>query len=72
MNLQISITPATPTPLVVPNPPVTPTPILNPVQLRAMALRYAPLIMPAPQGILPIDYHSKITLFDGTVTYTAQ
>ena len=37
-----------------------------------MALRYAPLVMSAPQGALPADYQSKITLFDGTGTYTTQ
>jgi len=37
-----------------------------------MALRYAPLVIPAPQCIFPVDYQSKIITFDGTRTYTAQ
>jgi len=28
--------------------------------------------MSAPQSVLPVDYQSKITLFDSTGTYTAQ
>lgn len=37
-----------------------------------MALRYSPLVIPAPQGALPADYQSKITSFNGTRTYTTQ
>ncbi|MCY6488365.1 hypothetical protein, partial [Actinobacillus pleuropneumoniae] len=71
-TLQIPIAPITPIHPDVSNPPVAPTPILKSFQIRAMALKYAPLIMSAPQGALPVDYQSKITLFDGTRIYTAQ
>jgi len=37
-----------------------------------MANRYAPLVLPAPLGAMPQDYQSKIVLFDGTGSYTAQ
>ena len=67
---QIPITHIIPTLLVVPNPHVTPSLVLNPIQLTAMALIYARLVMPAPQGALPTNYQSKITLFDGIGTYT--
>jgi len=69
---QIPTTPVTTNPPVVPNPLVTTTPILNLVQLKDMALIYASLVMPAPQGVLPGDYQSKIVLFDGTRSYTVQ
>jgi len=37
-----------------------------------MANRYAPLILPAQLGAMPVDYQSKIVQFDGTGHYTAQ
>lgn len=37
-----------------------------------MENRYAPLNLPASLGAMPQDYQGKITLFDGTGTYTAQ
>lgn len=51
--------------------PITPNLVLNPIQLRAMALKYSPLVMPTPQGVLPSNYESKIVLFDSIGCYTA-
>ena len=67
---QTPITPSSPLPTV--SPFGTQTPLPSPAQLRAMANRYAPLVMPAPQGAMPPYYQSKIVLFDGTGSCTAQ
>ena len=43
---------------------VPPRQIINPP--RAMAARFAPLILPQNLDFMPADYQSKIPLFDGT------
>lgn len=37
-----------------------------------MENRYAPLVLPAQLHAMPIDYQSKIPLFDAIGQYTAQ
>jgi len=48
------------------------TPKLSPSQPIAMTNRDAPLALPAQLHAMPIDYQSKIPLFDATGQYTAQ
>lgn len=67
---QTPITSVASTTLVVINPPVSPTLVSNPP--RVMAARYAPLILPQNLDDMPIDYQSKIPLFDATQSITAQ
>jgi len=67
------LTPHTPIALtisVVINPPASPRPVSNPP--RAMAARYAPLILPQNLDAMPANYQSKIPLFDATQGITVQ
>ena len=72
----ISSPPSTPhttiasTVIVFTNPPTSPRPISNPP--RAMATRYAPLVLPQNLDNMPADYQSKIPLFDASQGVTAQ
>ena len=67
---QSPITPYSPSTIL--SSPSTSTPRLSPAQLRAMANRYAPLVLAAPLGAIPQDYQNKIFQFDGMGPYTAQ
>lgn len=62
-------TPITPSAIVVLTPPTSPRPVSNPP--RAMATRYAPLVLPQNLDAMPTNYQRKITLFDGTQGITA-
>ena len=56
--------PHTPHRPIAPTPPTSPRPIVNPP--RAMATRFAPLVLPQNLDDMPTDYQSKIPLFYGT------
>ena len=60
-------TPQTPPPVII-IPPVTPPPShTHPTPPpRAMAARFAPLVLPANLHDMPADYQRKIPMFDGT------
>ena len=57
-------TPHTPHTSTTPTPPISPRQIVNPP--RAMAARFAPLVLPQNLDAMLADYQSKIPLFDGT------
>ena len=56
--------PHTPHTSTTPTPPISPNPVVNPP--RAMAARFAPLVLPQNLDDMPADYQRKIPLFDGT------
>lgn len=53
-------------------PIVIPTPLVVTSISITMANQYTPLHLLANPGVLPQDYQSKITSFEGTISYTAQ
>ena len=65
LNPSIPITP------VVPIVPFIPVVLVNPQNLVNMAMRYAPLQLPANPVALPQDYQAKISYFDSTGPYSA-
>jgi len=61
---KIASPPHTPHTSALPTAPTSPRLIANPP--RAMATRFAPLVMPQNLDYMPADYQSKIPLFDST------
>ncbi len=56
--------------MVVPTPPTSPRPVVN--LSGAMVARYAPLVLPQNLDNMPVDYQSKIPLFDASQGVTTQ
>ena len=65
-----TLNPSIPFTPVVPTVPFVPVALVNPQNLVNMAMRYAPLQLPANPVALPRDYQAKISYFDSTGPYS--